>query len=235
MQDLHTIVSGRSNTGFRGRKEGIPLSIFLLLLLELSIYEIKEWRNSLIGYYGTPPPGQQEFSARPRGGTRYPLPGSSRYDRGAMALIDTPKTAANSRSFRSRWPDDELRDLLDHYLETGVFPPGWDEEEGHRALALAQKKWPQDFEDYLTAEGVSDALVARAHRDGLVSSDAKAKQRAAETVHKLRGRMISDENPFKRGIEAAIEIARIMKGEAPLPTTVIDVPPALPEGDELEP
>lgn len=148
-----------------------------------------------------------------------------------MALLHVPPHTPKA-PFRSRWTDEELLELLETYLETGSFPAGWDEDDAHRALTQAQAKWPQDFEAYLRAEGVSDARVAAAHRSGLTSSDAKAQQRAAETVHKLRGRMVNEDNAFKKGVDAALEIARILKGEVPVPLATIDVTPALPEGDD---
>lgn len=148
-----------------------------------------------------------------------------------MALLQLPQRTAPT-PFRSKWTDEELLELLNSYLETGAFPAGWDEDEGHRALAQAQAKWPQDFDAYLRAEGVSDARVAAAHRMGLTSSDAKAQQRAAETVHKLRGRMVAEDNAFKKGVDAAIEIARILRGELPVPAPTYDVTPELPEGDD---
>lgn len=141
-----------------------------------------------------------------------------------MALLHLPQRTSPA-PFRTKWTDDELLELLNTYLETGLFPAGWDEDEGHRALAQAQAKWPQDFEAYLQAEGVSDARVAKAHKAGLTSPDAKAQQRAAETIHKLRGRMVEEDNAFKKGVDAALEIARILRGELPLPTQIIDVPP----------
>lgn len=147
-----------------------------------------------------------------------------------MALLHLPQRT-QPVAFRTKWTDDELLELLNTYLETGAFPAGWDEDEGHRALAQAQAKWPQDFEAYLQAEGVSDARVAAAHRSGLTSPDAKAQQRAAETIHKLRGRMVDEDNSFKKGVDAALEIARILRGELPIPAPTIDVTPALPEGE----
>lgn len=122
----------------------------------------------------------------------------------------------------------ELIALTDYYLTYGTYPPDWQEEDFHRALAQAQKQGiaPKDFEEYLTAEGVSDALVAQAHKQDLRGPDPKARGKAAETIHRLRGRLLTEESGYERAIKDALTFAKILKGELPVPEA-IDVSPAL--------
>lgn len=159
-----------------------------------------------------------------------------------MPLIDglnlRKKEASTSRSFT----DEELEVVLSCWKESGreydaspLFDPPLSVEECERALAFALRKWPQDFDAVLANEGVSDVSIARAQKEMLVSGDPKAlmgKVKTAETLHKLKGRLKESESKFQQGVDATLELARILSGQAPMPK-VIDIPPlALPSGEE---
>lgn len=129
---------------------------------------------------------------------------------------------------RRVFDDDELAHVLAVWKATGSeqeaaddFDPALSPEECERALAIAQQKWPQDFESVLANEGVSDVSVARAHREAL--RDPKVSFKHAETIHRLKGRLTDETTDFEKGLNAAMKFAAILSGKEPVP--VIDVTP----------